>query len=418
MKKLMLYVPIVILMVTTNAASAQAQASEEIWNMVINNFGSALKADPAELAKFKAGLTSRKTSEVIAVLGKYAVGDSGVKVSEIKFLHPTNDDGTTFEFTPVKKNQNLDLISLRLDSLNPNDPSMRNKTFPFMVYDFAKGNHPYFVWTIKFPGEEEMVAQMKAMRTGASGNGNIATTNTGNVPQGGSGYQVISGVGQQGGATYVDPRYVLVDVGGGQKKLLLMQPDGTLADADNTAKQNQAAQVESSTLPQSGSGWQMINYRGEDRMIVYTPNGPYMLPKEQEPKEDRVEIINPGRHGVIVNHGADGQAAIMTPSNEKLTAMEIRRLYDLQEHTPTSGSADAVAARNGLVYGAGGGAAYYQSSGLVYSSGVQIGVGGGNCGGCYSGNQTHVVPSAGAIAGNGPVGWNQYQQNQYHYGGR
>ncbi len=212
-----------------------------------------------------------------------------------------------------------------------------------------------------------------------------ATTGNGQMVQNSSGQagQQVSGTSQQGSG-YVDPRYALVDVGGGQKKLLLMQPDGTMALADNTA-QNRSAQSSTPPLPQSGSGWQMINYQGEDRMIIYTPNGPYLLPKEQAPKEDRVEIIKPGRHGVILNHTADGQAQILNPMNEHLTAMEIRRLYNLPDQTPTGGSLGAVAARNGLVYGAGGGAAFYQQVGISYQQpGYNVvPVGGGGCNGCY-----------------------------------
>lgn len=98
---------------------------------------------------------------------------------------------------------------------------------------------------------------------------------------------------------------------------------------------------------------------------------------DQTVHEDHVEVVNPGRHGVIINHTADGRAE-MLKNSEKEDAMMIRRLYNLPDETPTSGSSTAVLARTGVFVGDAGG--YYNSAGVWVSAGVSVGAGctGGN----------------------------------------
>lgn len=68
--------------------------------------------------------------------------------------------------------------------------------------------------------------------------------------------------------------------------------------------------------------------------------------------EDRPEAIALRSNEVLVNRRGDGQMELVLEERRRETK-KVKRLYDLEENSPTSGSARAVEARNGLVSGSG-----------------------------------------------------------------
>lgn len=101
--------------------------------------------------------------------------------------------------------------------------------------------------------------------------------------------------------------------------------------------------------------------------------------------EDRPETISMRRNDVLVNRRGDGQLELLLEERARERVKAVR-LYDLAENAPTSGSARAVEARNGIVSGGG-----------MVGVGVGVGVG---------------VPVYQQRT-YGPVGYAQWQANQW-----
>lgn len=448
---------LLVALLVASPLCAQAQINKAIVEELIPGLNSRVPSpvDYLTMKDFKAVLSSN------ANLSKqwaetYCVEVADVKFHDFAYLVPTLDNKSFVAYEAQRVQ--LNAVYLDLGKLRPNEPDAQGVHIMIMARD-PRTNNPLYIKSYKLEDEMNGGAVAKNASPVAPANGNTTptttatTTNTGNVPPGatqladgtiiGQGYMVTpQGVTmiQQPNGTYLSAAQIQAGAttsaqGAGQSgqtqqakadsttrtyalNVTESGDAGVLASLGGGQQQGQGnGATTDPAIPQKG--WEKINFDGAERIMVYTPNGPFMLPKEQAPPQDQVEIIRPGRRGVIINHGADGEATVMTPVTEQAVMAMIRRLYNLPEQAPTSGSASAVASRNGIGYGYPAAGAYYQQVGLSYGvgvyGGVQIGVGGGNCGGCGNRDQ-HVVQSAGAISGNGPNGFAQFQQRQNNYG--
>jgi hypothetical protein len=377
--------------------SAQAQMSDDLFNMVIANWAPALKADPKAINEIRTALTSSDAKVQMDCLNKYTVLES-VDFKHVTFLHPTDAEATSLKRLTVSDTNHVNVLLIKLDKLNENDPSLVGKTIPFMAFD-EESNQPYFVLGYELKDKQDAVAETKESESepmddhdAMASVGKPKTTNgdknrsnvNGNhkTTSGDESQSDANGNGGSGQGEYkVLPNGMIVGPGFysyPDGTTFVQQADGKYAElkAKNKSQKEldeQAAQqaaISDTALQKASYQYQMtVSQRGNPDLLAnagvsgggsgqkssYDPNDPnsavavvqtadgkrtVINPNSNWVLEDRVEMKHKGRNDVQINHHGDGKAE--TDASERSTKnLQVRYGYD-NDSNPTSATNDRM----------------------------------------------------------------------------